>query len=99
MAGILLGIHFILFYQAVKITTIANATFLGTLGGLKDKEHLLEGHNLVPLLHGKEKILKRDAVFSEIDYSPKPARKYLEQEPARSRGYMVRTQKWKYILF
>ena len=30
-AGILLGIHFILFYQAVKITTIANATFLGTL--------------------------------------------------------------------
>ena len=74
-------------------------TFLGTLGGLKDKEHLLEGHSLVPLLHGKEKILKRDAVFSEIDYSPKPARKYLEQEPARSRGYMVRTQKWKYILW
>ena len=30
-AGVLLGIHFILFYQAVKITTIANATFLGTL--------------------------------------------------------------------
>ena len=30
-SGILLGIHFILFYQAVKITTIANATFLGTL--------------------------------------------------------------------
>ena len=31
LAGILLGIHFILFYEAVKITTIANATFLGTL--------------------------------------------------------------------
>jgi drug/metabolite transporter (DMT)-like permease len=27
----LLGIHFLLFYEAVKITTIANATFLGTL--------------------------------------------------------------------
>ena len=31
IAGILLGLHFMLFYQAVKITTISNATFLGTL--------------------------------------------------------------------
>lgn len=31
LAGVLLGIHFILFFEAVKITTIANATFLGTL--------------------------------------------------------------------
>ena len=31
LSGILLGVHFILFYEAVKITTIANATFLGTL--------------------------------------------------------------------
>tara|TARA_Y100000994_G_scaffold247639_1_gene253429 strand:- start:3268 stop:4140 length:873 start_codon:yes stop_codon:yes gene_type:complete len=31
IAGALLGIHFILFFEAVKITTIANATFLGTL--------------------------------------------------------------------
>jgi len=31
LAGILLGIHFILFFEAVKITSIANATFLGTL--------------------------------------------------------------------
>ncbi len=31
IAGVLLGIHFILFFEAVKITTIANATFLGTL--------------------------------------------------------------------
>ena len=30
-AGILLGIHFALFFQAIKITNIANATFLGTL--------------------------------------------------------------------
>jgi len=31
LAGILLGIHFALFFEAVKITKIANATFLGTL--------------------------------------------------------------------
>ncbi len=30
-SGILIGIHFIFFYKAVKITSIANATFLGTL--------------------------------------------------------------------
>ena len=30
-AGILLGIHFALFFQAIKLTKIANATFLGTL--------------------------------------------------------------------
>ena len=31
IAGILLGIHFAFFYTAVKLTTIANATILGTL--------------------------------------------------------------------
>jgi len=30
-AGVLLGIHFALFFEAVKITKISNATFLGTL--------------------------------------------------------------------
>ena len=30
-AGILLGIHFALFFEAIKTTKIANATFLGTL--------------------------------------------------------------------
>ena len=31
IAGILLGVHFAFFYTAVKLTTIANATILGTL--------------------------------------------------------------------
>jgi len=31
LAGIFLGIHFTLFFSAIKLTTIANATFLGTL--------------------------------------------------------------------
>ena len=34
IAGILLGIHFALFFGALKLTTIANATFLGTLAPL-----------------------------------------------------------------
>ena len=34
IAGILLGIHFALFFGAIKLTSIANATFLGTLAPL-----------------------------------------------------------------
>ena len=34
VAGILLGIHFALFFQSIKMTKIANATFLGTLAHL-----------------------------------------------------------------
>ena len=31
IGGIFLGLHFYFFFQAIKLTTIANATFLGTL--------------------------------------------------------------------
>ena len=31
LAGILLGLHFVFFFQAIKFTSISNATFLGTL--------------------------------------------------------------------
>lgn len=34
LAGIFLGIHFALFFASIKLTTIANATFLGTLAPL-----------------------------------------------------------------
>ena len=34
LSGILLGVHFVLFFQAIKLTYIANATFLGTLAPL-----------------------------------------------------------------
>ena len=34
IAGTLLGIHFALFFGSIKLTTIANATFLGTLAPL-----------------------------------------------------------------
>ena len=34
LAGILLGFHFALFFSAIKLTLIANATFLGTLAPL-----------------------------------------------------------------
>ena len=33
-SGFLLGLHFYFFFSAVKMTTIANATFLGTIAPL-----------------------------------------------------------------
>ncbi len=74
-------------------------TFLDAFGGLADKEHLLEGQSLLPTLRGSQDGELRSAVFAEIDYSFKPARTYIGREPAEARGFMVRTGRWKYILW
>lgn len=74
-------------------------TFLDVFGGLVDKEHLLEGQSLLPTLRGSQDGELRDAVFAEIDYSFKPARTYIGREPAEARGFMIRTARWKYILW
>ncbi|MBI05253.1 MAG: phosphonate monoester hydrolase [Pelagibacteraceae bacterium] len=74
-------------------------TFLDVFGGLVDKEHLLEGQSLLPTLRSTQDEELRDAVFSEIDYSFKPARTYTGREPAEARGFMIRTGRWKYILW
>ena len=41
----------------------------------------------------------KDAVFSEIDYSFNQARKILNLGASDARGYMIRTNKWKYIYY
>ena len=74
-------------------------TFLDAVGGLVDKEHLLEGESLLPTMRGAQEVELRDAVFAEIDYSFKPARKYTGKEPAEARGFMIRTDRWKYLLW
>jgi len=74
-------------------------TFLDAFGGLVDKEHLLEGESLLPALRGRQDGALRDAVFAEIDYAFKPARVYAGREPAEARGYMIRTDRWKYLLW
>ena len=74
-------------------------TFLDVFDGLEDLEHVLEGKSLRPALHGVQKEKLRDAVFAEIDYAFKPARIYAELEPSDARGFMVRTERWKYMLW
>ncbi len=72
-------------------------TFVEAAGGTVPG-HVLEGRSLLPALRGDE-APARDAVFSECDYSFRAARLELAIAPERARAYMVRTQRWKYVLY
>ena len=55
LAGIMLGIHFALFFGSIKLTTIANATFLGTLAPLFTfiiEKFILKRHHSKIILFG-----------------------------------------------
>ncbi len=66
---------------------------------LPPSRHLLEGHSLLPLLRqGAGGTTRwRDAVFSELDYSFREARRLLGRHPRDCRAFMVRTARWKYV--
>jgi len=61
--------------------------------------HRLEGRSLMPLLQGETPAGWRDAVFSEIDYTPYEAARVLGIPADAARGYMIRTERWKYVHF
>jgi arylsulfatase A-like enzyme len=61
--------------------------------------HRLEGRSILPLLRGGSAANWRDSVFSEIDYSFYAASDMLDIELADARGYMIRTDRWKYVYF
>lgn len=71
-------------------------TFLDALGG-KPAPHILEGRSLMPATLDRDASGWRDAVISECDYSFREARLELGVAPSAARGYMVRTERWKYI--
>ncbi len=73
-------------------------TFLEATGA-PDASHRLEGTSLQPILHGEDQSDWRDAVFSEIDYAFYAAREAIGTGISDSRGYMIRTDHWKYIHF
>jgi arylsulfatase A-like enzyme len=64
---------------------------------LPPHEHLVEGRSLLPLLRGGKAEAWRDAVFSELDYSFREARRLLNRGPRDCRAMMVRTARWKYV--
>ena len=73
-------------------------TFLEATG-VPSADHRLEGRSLQPLLHGRALTDWRDAVFSEIDYAFYAARETLSVGVSDARGYMLRTERWKYVHF
>ncbi|SCU74615.1 Phosphonate monoester hydrolase [Cupriavidus necator] len=56
----------------------------------------IEGTSLLALTRGTPAAW-RDAVFSELDYSFRTARKLLGRDPHQCRAWMVRTAAWKYV--
>ena len=70
-------------------------TFLDALGQ-SIPDHIIEGHSLLPLLHGKA-APARDAVFCELDYAFYTARHELGVGADNARAVMVRTQHWKLV--
>lgn len=73
-------------------------TFLEAVGA-PPADHRLEGRSLMSLLHGQEPDSWRDAVFSEIDYAFYAAREAVGVGPSDARGYMLRSERWKYVHF
>ncbi len=77
-------------------------TFLEATGA-PDASHRLEGRSLTPLLHSDTpKNIPTDwrtEAFSEIDYSFYAVRETLNVAPDSARGYMMRSEHWKYIHF
>ena len=72
-------------------------TILAALG-LPANDHLVEGRSLLPLLRESGAVQGwRDAVFSELDYSFREARRLLNRKPQDCRAMMVRTDRWKYV--
>ncbi|HKU98589.1 MAG TPA: alkaline phosphatase family protein [Vineibacter sp.] len=67
--------------------------------GLPPSRHLIEGRSLLPLTRATmpPQSVWREAVFSELDYSFREARRLLGRHPRDCRAFMVRTDRWKYV--
>ena len=72
-------------------------TFLDTLGA-DVPSHRIEGRSLLPLLRGDGAGWRTFAV-SEAEYAVRQARTTLDIAPQDARGFMIRDEKWKYILW
>ena len=72
-------------------------TFLDALGQAIPT-HILEGHSLLPLLHGSG-VKVRDAAFSELDFAIYPTARKLGLKAREARMVMTRTRRWKLVHF
>ncbi len=71
-------------------------TFVDVAGG-EVADHVLEGHSLLPVLHGQSKSTPRDFVICEYDYSASPIADMLNASVRDAVMFMVANKKWKLI--
>jgi len=71
-------------------------TILDALG-IAMPSHRVEGRSLLPLLRGRGVEQWRDAVFCELDYGFRRARRLLGRGVRECRAWMVRTPDWKHV--
>ena len=72
-------------------------TFLDALGQTIPN-HILEGHSLLPLLHGSNAKV-RDCAFAELDYAIYPTARKLGMGPRDARMVMACSKRWKLTHF
>jgi len=80
------------FVEAVDVVP----TVLQALG-LPVPTHRVEGHSLLPLLHGQAPADWRQFAYSELDYSWRQARITLGKDVQRCRAFSLRTERWRYV--
>ncbi len=71
-------------------------TFVDIAGG-EPGDHILEGHSLLPILHGQADRTPRDFAICEYDYSASPIAARLGVSVRDAVMFMVATKKWKLI--
>jgi len=75
-------------------------TFVDAAGGNANAlDHVLEGHSLMPLLHGSGSPWPRKHVICEYDFSMRPAADLLGMDTSQARMFTVATKEWKLIHF
>ena len=77
------------------------STFVEAAGGVP-ATHILEGHSLLSAIRDPDNhagLPWRTAAISECDYTFRWARLKLKRPVDGARGWMLRTKRWKYILF
>jgi arylsulfatase A-like enzyme len=79
------------FVEAIDVVP----TILDALG-LDPAEHVVEGRSLLPLTRGASPPW-REAVFSELDWTFRGARRRLGLPSGQHHAWMVRTNRWKYV--
>ncbi len=71
-------------------------TFVDVAGG-GVANHILEGHSLLPILHGQAQDRPRDVVICEYDYSASPIAERMNASVRDAVMFMVANKRWKLI--